>query len=125
MGYVWSSSHEDHRLRITASVSRSRRPARHGAPRRPPGATRAIGALAGLSLSTFTYVCTETLPIGLLLPISADLRVSTSAAGLLVTGYGLAVVVASVPLTLLTRRVPRRRLMPALLLVFAAANSVS
>ena len=72
------------------------------------GNARAVGALLGLAVGTFVYVTTETLPIGLLLPISADLGVSPSATGLLVTWYGLVVVVASIPLTHLTRRVPRR-----------------
>ncbi|RIQ15886.1 MFS transporter [Jiangella rhizosphaerae] len=87
--------------------------------------TRAAGALAALSLSTFAFVTTETLPIGLLLMIAEDLGTSESAVGTLVTVYGLIVVVASVPLTLLARRVPRRHLLAGLLVVFVLANLVS
>lgn len=87
--------------------------------------TRAAGALAALSVSTFAFVTTEMLPIGLLLMISADLAASESAVGNLVTGYGLVVVVASVPLTLLVRRVPRRHLLAGLLAVFVVANLAS
>src|SRR6187402_1760857 len=71
---------------------------------------RAVGALIALALSTFAYVTTETLPIGLLLPIAEELGSTASAVGLLVTGYGLVVVLTSIPLTHLTRRVSRRLL---------------
>jgi MFS transporter, DHA1 family, inner membrane transport protein len=86
---------------------------------------KASGALLGLAMGTFVFVTTETLPIGLLLPISADLGVSPSATGLLVTWYGLVVVVASLPLTQLTRRVPRRPLLSGLLGVFVLATWAS
>ena len=86
---------------------------------------RAVGALLGLAAGTFVYVTTETLPIGLLLLISADLEITPSAAGLLVTWYGLVVVVASLPLTQLTRRVPRRPLLSGLLGVFVLATWAS
>jgi DHA1 family inner membrane transport protein len=83
---------------------------------------RAIAVLLALATSTFVYVTTETLPIGLLLLIAGDLHTTASAAGLLVTGYGLVVVVTSIPLTHLTRRVPRRHLLTGLLGVFVLAT---
>jgi MFS transporter, DHA1 family, inner membrane transport protein len=83
---------------------------------------RSVGALAALSVSSFAYVTTEILPIGMLLLMSRDLRSSPSAIGLLVTGYGLVVVVASIPLTQLTRRIPRRLLLSTLLAVFVTAT---
>jgi predicted MFS family arabinose efflux permease len=86
---------------------------------------RATIALIALSLSTFLYVTTETLPIGLLPVIAADLGSTASAIGLLVTAYGLVVVIASIPLTRLTRRLPRRQLLSALLAVFVLATVVS
>jgi MFS transporter, DHA1 family, inner membrane transport protein len=79
--------------------------------------------LVALSLSTFLYVTTETLPIGLLPQIAGGLGSTTAAIGLLVTAYGLVVVVASVPLTRLTRRLPRRRLLSVLLGVFVLATA--
>jgi MFS transporter, DHA1 family, inner membrane transport protein len=85
----------------------------------------AVGALLALALAAFAYVTTETLPIGLLLPMTADLGVSPSAVGLLVTYYGLVVVVASLPLTHLTRLMPRRLLLSSLLAVFVLASWVS
>jgi DHA1 family inner membrane transport protein len=84
-----------------------------------------VGALVAISASTFTYVTTEIMPIGLLLPISKDLRSTPSAVGLLVTFYGLVVVVTSIPLTHLTRRVPRRFLLSGLLAIFILATLAS
>jgi MFS transporter, DHA1 family, inner membrane transport protein len=81
--------------------------------------------LIALSLSTFVYVTTETLPIGLLPLMATGLGSTVAAVGLLVTAYGLVVVVASVPLTRLTRRWRRRRLMTGLLAVFVVATAVS
>ncbi|WP_049579024.1 MFS transporter, partial [Streptomyces sp. SBT349] len=89
------------------------------------GRARAIGALMALSLSTFLYVTGETLPIGLLTLISTDLSTSQSAVGLLVTGYGLVVVLTTIPLTQVTRRVPRRLLLSVLLGVFVVGGWVS
>ena len=84
-----------------------------------------VMALAALMLAAFSYLTVETLPVGLLPAIAGDLSVSLSAVGLLVTGYGLTVAVASLPLTHLLRRVPRRHLLSGLLTVFVAATGVS
>ena len=86
---------------------------------------RAIVILLALSLTTFTYVTTELSPIGVLPLIAADLDVSPSAVGFLVSGYGLVVVVTSIPLTRLTRRIPRRFLLSALLSVLVLATAAS
>jgi DHA1 family L-arabinose/isopropyl-beta-D-thiogalactopyranoside export protein-like MFS transporter/DHA1 family inner membrane transport protein len=86
---------------------------------------RARAALAVLSVTAFAFVTTELLPIGLLTLIATDLHRSRSEVGLLVGGYALVVVLASVPLTLLTRNVPRRRLLGLTAMVFAAANLVA
>jgi MFS transporter, DHA1 family, inner membrane transport protein len=88
-------------------------------------AATAVGALLALAVAAFAYVTTETLPIGLLPLITADLGVSPSTAGLLVTWYGLVVVAASIPLTHLTRRVPRRLLLSGVLAVFVLTTWVS
>ena len=83
---------------------------------------RAVFALAVLSLAAFAYVTTESLPIGLLLPMSKGLRAQEPAIGLLVTAYGAVVVVASVPLTLLTQRLPRRLVLCCVLAAFVVAS---
>jgi DHA1 family inner membrane transport protein len=87
--------------------------------------TRARLALAALALSTFTYVTTETIPIGLLPQIADGLHARASSVGLLVTAYGLIVVIATLPLTRLTRRWPRKRLLGVLLGVFVVSTALS
>ena len=89
------------------------------------GSARRVVALAALMLAGFSFLTVEIAPVGLLPTISADLHVSLSAVGLLVTWYALAVAVASVPLTRLVGAVPRRYLLSGLLLVFVAATGLS
>ncbi|WFE49435.1 MFS transporter [Micromonospora sp. WMMD1155] len=89
------------------------------------GRGRAVGALIGLSGGTFLYTTAEALPIGLLLPMAVDLAVSPPQVGMLVTVYGAVVMVASVPLTALVRRVPRRWLLSALLVGFVLSTAVT
>lgn len=81
--------------------------------------TVAVGAL---SAGAFCIATGENLPVGLLPVISASLHSSLSATGLLVTVYALVVVVASAPVTYLTRHVPRRILLISLLGVFVAGT---
>ncbi|MGE7434476.1 MFS transporter [Kitasatospora sp. NPDC001175] len=87
-----------------------------------PDRRRAVAVLAALMLAAFTFNTTESLPIGLLRLISADLGVSLPAIGYLVTGYGLTVAVASLPLAHATRAVPRRHVLSALLAALALAS---
>jgi MFS transporter, DHA1 family, inner membrane transport protein len=84
-----------------------------------------VVSLAGLSLGAFCYVSTETLPIGLLPLISADLGESLSGVGLLITGYGLTVAAFSLPLAYVTRRLPRRGLLVSQLGVFVLTTILS
>ncbi|MCA2211749.1 MFS transporter [Jidongwangia harbinensis] len=84
-----------------------------------------MGALIGLAGGTFLYTAAEALPIGLLLPMAGDLAVPPSRVGMLVTAYGAVVMLASVPLTALVRRVPRRRLLSALLAGFVVSTAVT
>ncbi len=85
----------------------------------------AASALAALTLATFSFVTAENLPIGLLPLLVDDLDVSLPTAGRLVTGYGLTVAAASVPLALLTRRIPRRYLLTGVLAAYVATTLVS
>jgi len=75
-----------------------------------------------LSGAIFVSVSSEFLPTGLLPDIAADLRVSESRVGLLVTLFAFTVAVTTAPLTLLTRRVSRKWLLVGLLGVFALSN---
>ncbi|GAA3456296.1 MFS transporter [Dactylosporangium matsuzakiense] len=86
---------------------------------------RANLALIALSVSTFTYITTEVLPVGLLTLMADDLHRSRSQVGLLMTGYAVVVVLMSLPLARVTRRIPRRLLLGVTLGVFSAATLVS
>ncbi|GHH14812.1 MFS transporter [Streptomyces lanatus] len=81
--------------------------------------------VAALMLAAFTFNTTENLPVGLLALMADDLRVSLTAVGALVTGYGLTVAVASLPLAHGTRSVPRRYLLTGILGLLAVASWVS
>ncbi|MFF4832050.1 MFS transporter [Streptomyces sp. NPDC001315] len=91
----------------------------------PISPSAAVIVVVALALALFSLSTVETLPVGLLPLIAEDLGVSRTEAGRLVTGYGLVVAVASVPLTHLVRRIPRRALLAWLLVLFVAANLVS
>lgn len=91
----------------------------------PVSPRRAVGALIALSISTFTYVTTELLPVGLLTVIARDLDRRPAEIGLLVSGYAAVIIVASLPLTRLTRRVPRRALLSATLAVLVLGSLVT
>jgi predicted MFS family arabinose efflux permease len=75
-----------------------------------------------LAGAIFVSVSSEFLPTGLLPDIAADLEVSESRVGLLVTLFALTVVISTAPLTLLTRRFSRKWLIVAMLAVFALSN---
>ena len=103
-------------------------PARHAETRGPDGVPgvlpprRRLAAAAVLGAAAFCYVTGENLPVGLLPVMSASLHSSLPATGLLVTIYAVVVVVASAPLTYLTRRLSRRLLLLGLLGVFVAGT---
>jgi predicted MFS family arabinose efflux permease len=89
---------------------------------REHGSLSVIAALAALGTAAFCFVTGEDLPVGLLPGIAASLHTSLSATGLLVTAYAVVVVVASAPLTHLTRHVPRRFLLSGLLATFVVTT---
>ncbi|WP_434724418.1 MFS transporter [Mesorhizobium sp. RIZ17] len=79
-------------------------------------------ALYALTAGAFGIGVTEFVIMGLLLDVSADLGVSISAAGLLISGYALGVVVGAPLLGALTGRLPRKSLLLALMVVFTVGN---
>ena len=85
---------------------------------------RSAAALSALALSTFVFVTAESMPIGLLAPIARGLDVPQTSVALLVTGYAAVVVLATIPLTRLTRSVPRRVLLAVLLGVFVVGDAL-
>ena len=78
-----------------------------------------------LSAGIFVAVTSEFLPIGLLPQLTAELGITEAQVGMLITVFAGTVVVATAPLTHVTRMVPRKRLLIALLAVFALANLVA
>lgn len=75
-----------------------------------------------LTGAIFASVSSEFLPTGLLPEMAAELRVSESQIGLLVTVFAGTVVLTTAPLTVLTRNYSRKWLMVVLLGVFALTN---
>jgi predicted MFS family arabinose efflux permease len=79
-------------------------------------------ALWALTLSAFAIGTTEFVIVGLIPTVAASLGVSLPSAGLLVSLYALGVAVGAPVLTALTGRVPRKRLLLGLMVLFTAGN---
>lgn len=82
-------------------------------------------ALLALAMTGFICILTETLPAGLLPEISAGLSISPSIAGQLVTAYAAGSLLTAIPLTLLTRSWPRRRVLLSTVIGFLLFNSLT
>ncbi|GLU91383.1 MFS transporter [Agromyces sp. NBRC 114283] len=81
--------------------------------------------LLALAAIVFTGVVTEIMPAGLLPLMSAELGVSESQIGSLVAVYALTTAVTAIPLTALTRGIPRKPLLLALVAGFVLVNAVT
>ncbi|GAA3485668.1 MFS transporter [Streptomyces yanii] len=97
----------------------------HAADASPGTSQWPLGGLLVLAGAAFVTILTEALPAGVLPVMSTDLRVTEARAGLLVTVYALAAALTAIPVTAWTLVVPRRTLLVALLLGFAATNAVT
>jgi predicted MFS family arabinose efflux permease len=82
---------------------------------------RTLAGLATLAAAAFVAVTTETMPTGLLPQIGAGFHVSTSRAGTLIGAYALVVAIGSVPLAVVTNRLPRKALILFTLGAYAAS----
>jgi MFS transporter, DHA1 family, inner membrane transport protein len=80
-------------------------------------------AVLALTAGAFGIGTTEFLIMGLLLQVAADMQVSVSAAGMLISGYALGVFVGAPILTLATRRMPRKAVLLALMAIFTLGNA--
>ncbi|MEG3133855.1 MFS transporter [Rouxiella sp. T17] len=76
-------------------------------------------------MTGFICIMTETIPAGLLPQIGAGLNVSISYAGQLISAYAAGSLVAAIPLTVLTRRWPRRHVILLTVLGFLIFNSLT
>ncbi len=83
-----------------------------------------IGLIA-LALGGFGIGLTEFVIMGLLPEVAADFHVSDAAAGWLISGYALSVVVGALLLTAAVTRPPRKPVLAALLVLFIAGNLLS
>jgi len=88
----------------------------------PPAPPRTPIALYALTVGAFGIGTTEFVIMGLLQQVAADLGVSITAAGLLISGYALGVFVGAPVLTLLSARWPRKAVLVALMLIFTVGN---
>lgn len=82
-------------------------------------------ALYALTAGAFGIGVTEFVIMGLLLEVSTDLAVSISAAGLLISGYALGVMVGAPIVTVMTGRWPRKTVLLALMVIFVLGNAAA
>ncbi len=80
-------------------------------------------ALYALTAGSFGIGVTEFVIMGLLIQVGADLGVSISAAGLLISGYALGVVVGAPIMTIATGRWPRKTVLLVLMGIFTVGNA--
>ncbi|MFP3467284.1 MFS transporter [Leifsonia sp. SIMBA_070] len=81
--------------------------------------------LIALALGGFGIGLTEFVIAGLLPEVAADFHVDEAAAGWLISGYALAVVVGALVLTAAATRVPRKAALLGLMVLFIAGNLLS
>lgn len=79
-------------------------------------------ALWALTISAFAIGTTEFVIVGLLPTVASDLKISIASAGLLVSLYAVGVAVGAPILTALTGKVPRKKLLLSLMLLFTLGN---
>jgi len=79
-------------------------------------------ALYALAVGAFGIGVTEFVIMGLLLEVSGDLNVSISAAGMLISGYALGVMLGAPIMTVVTARWPRKATLLALMAIFTLGN---
>lgn len=80
-------------------------------------------ALLALTAGAFGIGVTEFVLMGLLLEVSADLHVTITQAGLLISGYAAGVVLGAPILTTFTARWPRKTVLLGLMVVFTIGNA--
>ena len=78
----------------------------------------------GLAFAAFVFNTSEFLPVGLLPNIAESIQESVSKTGLIITVYAWVVSLLSLPLTILTAKLERRRLLLWLIVIFALSHFV-
>lgn len=82
-------------------------------------------SLLCLTLGAFAIGMTEFIIMGLLPNVANDLHVTIPQAGQLITGYALGVAVGAPVLTILTHKVPQKKLLVLLMCIFIIGNAFS
>ncbi len=77
-----------------------------------------------LAVASFGIGTTEFVIMGLLPDVARDLRVSIPQAGMLVSGYAIAVTIGAPILAILTARLPRKATLLALMALFILGNGL-
>lgn len=81
-------------------------------------------ALYALAAGAFGIGVTEFVIMGLLREVGADMGVTIAQAGLLISGYALGVVFGAPLMTIVTAKMPRKRVLMGLMLIFIAGNII-
>lgn len=81
--------------------------------------------IALLAFTAFIFNTTEFIPIGLLPNIAVSLQIPEAQTGLLMTIYAWSVTILSLPLTLATAQMERKKLLISLFLLFIIAHILS
>lgn len=84
-----------------------------------------VAGLLALAMTGFICIMTETLPAGLLPEIGAGLHISPALAGQMVTAYAIGSLSAAIPLTLVTQRWRRRKVLLLAIIGFMVFNSIT
>jgi len=79
-------------------------------------------ALLALALSAFAIGTTEFVIMGLLPEVAGDLQVSIPSAGWLISGYALGVAIGAPIMALLTAKLPRKKTLILLMIIFIIGN---
>lgn len=82
-------------------------------------------SLLSLTVAAFAIGMTEFVIMGILPNVAEDLHVSIPSAGQLITAYAMGVAIGAPILTILTQRIPQKRLLCLLMVLFILGNGVS
>ena len=82
-------------------------------------------SILSLTVGAFAIGMTEFVIMGLLPNVAKDLHVSIPTAGQLITMYALGVAIGAPILTILTQRIPQKKLLCLLMILFILGNGIS